>query len=672
MLKFEFLIKNLAGNSPERDLGQIWKKAADLLISESNSSNDQITRTLMHIFDQEKPQGKIFFDSHKQPEHLIAHLMDYIYSTKSEKIRNELEDLIYGLKHIDDADPELQSSVNEFNESLGKDAKDEFQLDKLNELLSKPLSGQRLSPDRKKRINKIIDILQKTIQRESISFELSNNLTELEQDYKNAKKELLDLYRAQKTAQLEIKNHYDEKVHRDYFKSLSLMHLDEESQDLLKPSVCFLRSKEMQKEDKVKIFDLLVSEKPYKVIIELSQMLHFDSADSSLNTHWLMQIGKMTINLPHVDVLQFPMSRIYSMQDDLINVLSSNHTALIIIYKTRVSHRNPNPYLYNASSIEARVCPLLSKIYTDNRMDSPVINKNPGIDSDWCYRTLSIKNKDKAEDIEITFTPAHFLFASDFYNHLFYILKPEEEHNLLLPLQEFIREPKQENIPYILVTNQQGEVRKAIVSRPVCEWNATVLDSWKYLQQLSGIDNSFINQQIDQAKNDLETQTKQETAKIIEEYEQKLADKNDTLTEDIIGRIAAGLLSGSFEQVADFTVEAKKEIKEEKEPVKEPEKTEKEELLQEEEKEDEIGGFDDPYIDTPLCTSCNECRNINSELFAYDANKQAYIKDASAGTFKDLVMAAEKCPVRIIHPGKPKNPDEPGLDELIKKAEKFN
>ena len=49
----------------------------------------------------------------------------------------------------------------------------------------------------------------------------------------------------------------------------------------------------------------------------------------------------------------------------------------------------------------------------------------------------------------------------------------------------------------------------------------------------------------------------------------------------------------------------------------------------------------------------------------------AYIKDPDAGTYRQMVEATEKCPVRIIHPGKPRNASEPGLDELVKRAEPF-
>jgi hypothetical protein len=55
-------------------------------------------------------------------------------------------------------------------------------------------------------------------------------------------------------------------------------------------------------------------------------------------------------------------------------------------------------------------------------------------------------------------------------------------------------------------------------------------------------------------------------------------------------------------------------------------------------------------------------------MFAYNENKQAYIKDITAGTFRQLVEAAEACQVAIIHPGKPLNPAEPGLAELIERA----
>jgi ferredoxin len=80
---------------------------------------------------------------------------------------------------------------------------------------------------------------------------------------------------------------------------------------------------------------------------------------------------------------------------------------------------------------------------------------------------------------------------------------------------------------------------------------------------------------------------------------------------------------------------------------------------------------DEAWIDTARCPSCNECQTINDKMFKYNDNKQAYIADVRAGTFRQMVEAAEVCQVSIIHPGKPWNLNEPGLPELLERAATF-
>lgn len=80
---------------------------------------------------------------------------------------------------------------------------------------------------------------------------------------------------------------------------------------------------------------------------------------------------------------------------------------------------------------------------------------------------------------------------------------------------------------------------------------------------------------------------------------------------------------------------------------------------------------DAAWIETARCPSCGECRNINDRMFGYNDNKQAFIKDIDAGTYRQLVEAAEACQVAIIHPGKPRNPNEPGRAELLERAKPF-
>ena len=143
------------------------------------------------------------------------------------------------------------------------------------------------------------------------------------------------------------------------------------------------------------------------------------------------------------------------------------------------------------------------------------------------------------------------------------------------------------------------------------------------------------------------------------------------MADEIVGNIAAGLLGQATAPVSAPAATAPKPVAAATTPAAET-KDVVETKPEAEAEEDEDMSFDEAYIDTPLCTSCNECVQRNKMIFAYDGNQQAYIKDASAGPFRDIVEAAEKCPVKIIHPGKPLNPGESGLDDLVKRASVFN
>jgi len=84
------------------------------------------------------------------------------------------------------------------------------------------------------------------------------------------------------------------------------------------------------------------------------------------------------------------------------------------------------------------------------------------------------------------------------------------------------------------------------------------------------------------------------------------------------------------------------------------------------------GDYLAPWIDTAECTACDECTQLNSKIFEYNADNKAVIKNAEAGPYKDLVKAAERCTARVIHPGLPRNRSEKGIEKWIKRGEKYN
>ena len=88
--------------------------------------------------------------------------------------------------------------------------------------------------------------------------------------------------------------------------------------------------------------------------------------------------------------------------------------------------------------------------------------------------------------------------------------------------------------------------------------------------------------------------------------------------------------------------------------------------------ESSADGYLAPWIDTPNCTSCDECTQLNSKIFEYNADKKAVIKNPEGGPYKDIVKAAERCTARVIHPGLPRNRSEKGIEKWIKRGEKYN
>ncbi|MCX8018766.1 MAG: ferredoxin, partial [Rhodocyclaceae bacterium] len=76
-------------------------------------------------------------------------------------------------------------------------------------------------------------------------------------------------------------------------------------------------------------------------------------------------------------------------------------------------------------------------------------------------------------------------------------------------------------------------------------------------------------------------------------------------------------------------------------------------------------------VETPACTACDECVQINPRVFRYNAAKKVEVADPKGGPYKDIVKAAEKCPAGCIHPGLPWNPSEPGVEQWIKRAAKY-
>lgn len=85
----------------------------------------------------------------------------------------------------------------------------------------------------------------------------------------------------------------------------------------------------------------------------------------------------------------------------------------------------------------------------------------------------------------------------------------------------------------------------------------------------------------------------------------------------------------------------------------------------------EAADYEPVWIETPECTTCDECTEIAPKIFVYNDEKLAVVSNPKGGSYKDIVRAAEKCTAGCLHPGTPWNMAEKDIDKLIKRAEKY-
>jgi ferredoxin len=205
----------------------------------------------------------------------------------------------------------------------------------------------------------------------------------------------------------------------------------------------------------------------------------------------------------------------------------------------------------------------------------------------------------------------------------------------MVPAADWLALPEREaaeRVPYVLAVDGADRLHRVIVDSRLLQATRRCLLLWHRLQEHGGIHNSHAEQALAREKATWEAQKQQE----IEALKQAAPTAVPAATAE----------SAAVTPTAAATAEATAEAA-------------------------AAPPSDEPWIETIRCSSCNECQNINDKLFAYNDNKQAYIKDVNAGTYRQIIEAAEACQVAIIHPGKPKNPNEPGLEELLERAKPF-
>jgi hypothetical protein len=378
---------------------------------------------------------------------------------------------------------------------------------------------------------------------------------------------------------------------------------------------------------------LLGADVPVKAVVQFDDLLE---EGAQLRPYVALslrskQLADMAIGLGSVYVLQSAASNLLRARSRIVSGLRYDGPALFSIYSGASAQTSVAPYLRSAAAMEARVFPAFSYDPAAGATwaERFSVTDNPQPERDWPVQPFSYENAEHqraSEDVD--FTLVDFAALDERYAPHFAAVPAALCNGHLAPVRAWLQRdatPPADAVPYITMVDEKDVLQRVVVDASLVEEARRCRTVWRSLQELGGINNSHAQRLLARERVMWEEQHARELP----------AEKSEPAT-----AIASAKPAVATPDAAAASVE-------------------------------EAKASDDPYIETPRCTTCEECVRINNKMFVYDANKQAYIADVNAGTYRQLVEAAESCQVSIIHPGKPRNPDEPGLPELIERAQAF-
>lgn len=474
---------------------------------------------------------------------------------------------------------------------------------------------------------------------------------------------LTTFFRSVHQAALELENAYSEEKHEAFFQDYVPA---PEEMTMCPPVLLHLDAARLESGELDLLLDLLGSRLPVKALVTVGGLFDGDSYPQIDAPPRRTRLGAMAMGIGSAFVAQAVQTQPHRLWQALAESVQFDGPALVSVFTgDDLQTGELDPYLATAAALESRSFPAFTYDPSRgegwaNRFD---LSDNPSASAVW---------SEEADDAA-PFTTAEFLLCDARFRRHFTPVADDRAPDLLVPLGEYLALDAASTygrIPFITGATGNGTAAKLAVSPAIVGATRQAAEHWRGLQELGGINNSYAERAVEALRKQLEAEKAEALQEAEDRHREALSRATGELADEIVANIAAGLLNVEHGAAPRPAAPAR--------PVSKPEtpaKADADPVATEptptEDEEEEALSFDEAYVETPRCTTCNECTTINGRMFAYNGDKQAEIVDLSAGTFRELVLAAEKCPVRIIHPGKPLNPDEPGLADLVERAKAF-
>ncbi len=521
---------------------------------------------------------------------------------------------------------------------------------------------------------------------------------------------------------------YDASTHESGLRSLTWQQFTDDEFALSPPIVAMGGDGAMLDIGFQNLSRLLASGKPIKVVV-LDTQVYSNTGGQACTSGYTGQVADMTaygkaqhgktetrkelalLAIAHrgVYVHQSSQASASHLVAGVLKGLHKRRPAVFSIYTPcPVEHGLADDWSQTAArlALESRAFPFLT--YDPDAgtsyADCLSLEGNPSPESTWPTYTVKYLDDDGNEQtLDVPLTIADWAATEARFKQHFGDVAPQLWDDGMLPFHEFFAlaaDERDGRTPYIVAVGKDRKLRRLRVSPEMVKLAEERQHFWSQLKELAGLEISPAVH--DAVAESLAAEFEQRLAAVRSEYEAKITDLKASYPPQIARRLAEGLLrhgggsaiadllsslpeaarNGNGDGSAPSATTAPAAAPPGPEPVSAvaprvpaaaaapSAATVGTATVAVEEDDGEL--VLEAYIDSARCTTCNECTNLNKRMFAYNADKQAYVKDAHAGTYQQLVTAAERCPVSIIHPGTPLNPKEKDLEKWVKRGARFN
>jgi ferredoxin len=486
---------------------------------------------------------------------------------------------------------------------------------------------------------------------------------------------------AVRVAELEVADRYDAGIHGLFVKSFDRGALSSEETAILPAVIAVEAVQRLCGPDMPNVSRVLLSERPIRVLLETqpaSNMLPHVDHEPLAGARF--EPGLFGIGLGSAIVHQSSVAATAHLALGFERALGSDLASLHVV-ATGECEGGAEPtvgrWLHAGAATDGRAHPLF--LYDPSPgpswADRFDFTGNDQPERDWPEHELECEDAaGVARAVPMAFTFADFAILEPAYREHLRLIPDTCPTGDLAPVAEYLAERRDSDrrIPFVWATGPDGRMHRVAVSKRLVAACRNRSMTWSTLQQSAGIHDEYAERAAESARRAVSEDADSRIAQLERDHAEEIERIRREEASEALGRLAESIMGVDLSTLAPTRpARMPAPAAPAAEPPGDAPEGEAAPVVATPEEEEDFG-FDELYIDSILCTTCNDCMGINPRVFVYNDNKQAVVGDPDGGTFAEIVAAAEKCPARCIHPGKPRNPDEPNLDALIERAKPFN